>query len=200
VFLDVYQSVGTVPIDVYDMGVDACVGGCLKWLCGGPGVAFLWLRPELYDRLRPTMVGWFSHKRPFDFDMSGLDLADDAWRYAGGTPNPVAYYAALTGLEIVNDLRVEHIRQRSIELTEHAVHCALDAGLTLNSPTDAGARGGHVTVDFPNSEAACRELIRRKYLVDYRPKAGIRIAPHFYNTHDEVSAVFSEIRGIIDGR
>ena len=200
VILDVYQSIGTVPIDVYELGVDACVGGCLKWLCGGPGVAFLWVRPELYDVFRPTMIGWFSHKRPFDFDMSRFDFADDAWRYAGGTPNPAAYYAAITGLEIISDLGVSHVRRRSVELTEHAVQCALDAGLVLRSPRDVANRGGHVTVDFPNSESASRELIRRRYLVDYRPKAGIRIAPHFYNTRDEVTAVFSEIRSIINGR
>src|SRR6202022_1533605 len=132
VFLDVYQSVGVVPVDVYAMGVDACVGGCLKWLCGGPGSAFLWIRPGLYRELRPTMVGWFSHQRPFDFDMRDLDFADDAWRYAGGTPNPAAYYAAITGLEIISDLHVPHIRQRSLDLSSHAVQCALDAGLTVN--------------------------------------------------------------------
>lgn len=200
VFLDVYQSVGAVPVDVADFGVDACVGGCLKWLCGGPGVAFLWVRPDLYEKLKPTMVGWFSHRRPFDFDIGPLDFADDAWRYAGGTPNPAACYAAMTGLEIINDLGVENIRARSIELTDHAMHLAHETRLKLNSPDAPERRGGHITVDFPRSAAACDELIRRGYLVDYRPNAGIRIAPHFYNTHDEVTAIFSEIRGIIDGR
>jgi kynureninase len=200
VFLDVYQSIGAVPIDVAALNVDAVVGGALKWLCGGPGVAFLYVRPDLYERLRPRLVGWFSHKRPFDFDMSGLDLASDAWRYAGGTPNPAALYAALSGLEIVNEIGVEAIRRRSLELTTLAANLAQEAGLRVNSPLDSSRRGGHVTIDFPNAQAASQELIRRRFLIDYRPKAGIRIAPHFYNTREEVTAALGEIRSIIEGR
>ena len=200
VFLDVYQSIGALPIDIQELGVDAVVGGALKWLCGGPGVAFLYVRPDLYERLTPTLVGWFSHKRPFDFDMSGLDLADDAWRYAGGTPNPAALYAGISGLEIINEVGVGAIRERSVELTSQAARLAHELGLRLNSPQEASLRGGHVTIDFPGAQAASDELIRRKFIVDYRPKAGIRIAPHFYNTAEEVSAVFEEIHAIIDGR
>ncbi|MDQ6768346.1 MAG: aminotransferase class V-fold PLP-dependent enzyme [Candidatus Eremiobacteraeota bacterium] len=200
VFLDVYQSIGTVPIDVRELDVDAVVGGALKWLCGGPGVAFLYVRPDLYEKLRPSHVGWFSHRRPFDFDMGPLEMADGVWRYAGGTPNPAALYAALSGLEITSEIGVSAIRRRSIELTSHAVHAANDLGLQVNSPLDPTQRGGHVTVEFPGSESASKELIRRGFLVDYRPKAGIRIAPHFYNTSEEVSAVFEEMHSIIDQR
>jgi len=200
VFLDVYQSIGSVPIDVRALGVDALVGGALKWLCGGPGVAFLYVRPDLYTTLQPRVVGWFSHKRPFDFDMSALEFANNAWRYAGGTPNPAALYAGLSGLEIINEIGVESIRQRSIELTSLAVRAAEKMGLQLNSPHNSNSRGGHVTVDFPGAQAASEELIRRGFMVDYRPKAGVRIAPHFYNTSEEVSAVFEEIGSIIDRR
>jgi len=200
VFLDVYQSIGSVPIDVQALGVDALVGGALKWLCGGPGVAFLYVRPELYTTLQPRVVGWFSHKRPFDFDMSALEFADNAWRYAGGTPSPAALYAGLSGLQIINEIGVESIRQRSIELTSLAVRTAEKMGLQLNSPQSSNSRGGHVTVDFPGAQAASEELIRRGFMVDYRPKAGVRIAPHFYNTSEEVSAVFEEIGSIIDRR
>ncbi len=200
VFLDVYQSIGAVPIDVPDLGVDAVVGGSLKWLCGGPGLAYLYVRPDLYERLRPTLVGWFSHKRPFDFDMAGLDLAQGVWRYAGGTPNPAALYAGVSGLEIINEIGVGAIRQRSIELTTLAVDLAHKLGLRINSPHDANERGGHVTVDFEGSQAASEELIRRGVIVDYRPQAGIRIAPHFYNTAEEVEAVFAELGSIVAGR
>lgn len=200
VFLDVYQSVGSVPIDVQALGVDAVVGGALKWLCGGPGVAFLYVRPDLYHTLRPRLVGWFSHKRPFDFDMKGLEFADTAWRYAGGTPSPAALYAGISGLEIINEIGVESIRQRSVELTSQAAADAQAMGLQVNSPLSPAERGGHITVDFPGAQAASEELIRRGFMVDYRPKAGVRIAPHFYNTSEEVSAVFEEIRSIIDSR
>ncbi len=200
VFLDVYQSIGSVPIDVQALEVDAVVGGALKWLCGGPGVAFLYVRPDLYSTLRPKTVGWFSHKRPFNFDVSGLDMADSVWRYAGGTPNPAALYAGLSGLEIINEVGVEVIRERSTELTSLAVQRAQSLGLVVNSPLDGRVRGGHVTVDFADSRAASDELIRRGFIVDYRPKAGIRIAPHFYNTSDEVIAAFEEIGEIIESR
>ena len=200
VFLDVFQSIGVVPVDVQTLGVDAVVGGCLKWLCGGAGAAFLWVRPQLYDRLKPSMIGWFGHKRPFDFDMNAFVFADDGWRYAGGTSNVPALYSAISGLEIINEVGVNAIRERSIELTSFAIERASEEGLTVNSPREPSRRGGHVTVDFPDARRACDELIRRGFLVDYRPQAGIRIAPHFYNSRDEVDAVFGELASMRDGR
>jgi kynureninase len=200
VFLDVFQSFASVPVDVKDLDVDAVVGGLLKWGCGGPGNCFLYVRPDLIANLVPRMVGWFSHKRPFDFDMSGMDLRDDVWRYAGGTPNVPALYAGISGAEIIEEVGVAKIRERHMELTAFAVQRAEEEGLKVNSPLDPAVRGGHVTVDFPNAKSACDELIRRKFIVDYRPGAGIRIAPHFYNSRDEVDAAFAEIRKIIDGR
>lgn len=200
VFLDIFQSVASVPVDVKALNVDAAVGGLLKWGCGGPGNCFLYVRPDLIQKLEPRMVGWFSHKRPFDFDMSGLDMRDDIWRYAGGTPNVPALYAGMSGAETIAEVGVENIRRRHIEFTTLAVELAQEAGLQVNSPLDARARGGHVTVNFPGAHRACDELIRRKFIVDFRPGSGIRIAPHFYNTREEVEAVFAEIRDIKDGR
>lgn len=200
VFLDIFQSVGSVPVDVRALNVDAAVGGLLKWGCGGPGNCFLYVRPDMIPKLVPRMVGWFSHKRPFDFDMSGLDMRDDIWRYAGGTPNVPAVYAGLSGAEVINDVGVENIRKRHVEFTTFAIERAQEEGLKINSPLDSKVRGGHVTVDFPGSKEACAELIRRKFIVDYRPGSGIRIAPHFYNERDEVDAVFDELRKIIDRR
>jgi len=200
VFLDVFQSIGALPIDVQALKVDAAVGACLKWLCGGPGAAFLWVRPELYERLRPTMVGWFGHKRPFDFDMGAFEFADDAWRFAGGTSNVPALYAALSGLEIINEIGAHAIRARSIELTSRAIERAAEEGFTVRTPLEVSRRGGHVTVDLPDARRACDELIRRGFLVDFRPNAGIRIAPHFYNTRDEVDAAIAELASIRDGR
>lgn len=198
VFLDVYQSIGVVPIDVQALRPDAVVGGALKWLCGGPGASFLHVRPDLYERLVPSHVGWFSHETPFAFDIGPMRFAPGPWRYAGGTPNPAALYAALSGLEIINQIGVNAIRERSREHTAFAVEQADTTGLRLNSPRHPEARGGHVSVDFPDAERACRHLIERGFMVDYRPKAGIRIAPHFYNTRDEIAALFAEIRRFRD--
>ncbi|HXW50805.1 MAG TPA: aminotransferase class V-fold PLP-dependent enzyme [Candidatus Acidoferrales bacterium] len=198
VFLDVYQSIGTVPIDVRALEVDAVVGGSLKWLCGGPGAAFLYVRPDLYAKLQPRSVGWFSHERPFDFSMGALEFARTVWRYAGGTANPAGLYAALSGLEIINAVGVAAIRRRSVELTEAVIRHASALGVGINSPRDATRRGGHVTIDFPGSREASDELIRRGVLVDYRPNAGIRIAPHFYNIHDEIESAFADLRSIIE--
>ncbi len=200
VFLDIFQSFASVPVDVKALDVDAAVGGLLKWGCGGPGNCFLYVRPDMVRTLVPRMVGWFSHKRPFDFDMRGLDMRDDVWRYAGGTPNVPALYAGISGAEIVREVGVENIRKRHIEFTTFAIERAQAEGLKVNSPLDHRVRGGHVTVDMPDAHAVCDELIRRKFIVDYRPGSGIRIAPHFYNTKDEVDAVFAEIRKIVDAR
>jgi len=197
VFLDVYQSIGVVPIDVAELVPDAVVGGALKWLCGGPGASFLYVRPELYERLAPSNVGWFSHARPFDFEIGPMQFASGVWRYAGGTPNPAALYAARSGLEIINEIGVAAIRARSLEHTAFAVDQAAQAGLTLNSPREPAARGGHITVNFPGAERACHDLAARGFMVDYRPQAGIRIAPHFYNSRDEIAALFAEIRTLL---
>lgn len=199
VFLDVYQSIGTVPIDAQALDVDAVVGGSLKWLCGGPGAAYLYVRPDLHRKLVPTLAGWLSHARPFDFSMDPMEFAPTVWRYCGGTPSPVALYAAQSGLEIVSEIGVEQIRARSEELTERVVANAAELGLRINSPLDVHRRGGHVTIDFPGAAAATTELLRRGVFVDYRPKAGIRVAPHFYNTIEEIDAAFAEIRDIVHG-
>jgi kynureninase len=198
VFLDVYQSVGVVPVDAQALGVDAVVGGCLKWLCGGPGAAFLYVPPDRAAALRPTNVGWFSHARPFDFSIGPLEFAANAWRYAGGTSNPAALYAARAGLEIVNQIGVETIRRRSLQLTDRVMLRADELGVRVATPRAPEQRGGHVTIDFPGAREACDALIRRQVLVDFRPDAGIRISPHFYNTEEEIDAAFAEVRSIIE--
>jgi kynureninase len=200
VFLDVYQSIGVVPIDVKAQNVDAVVGGCLKWLCGGPGAAFVYVRPDLYDTLRPANVGWFSHERPFDFSFAALEFAKNAWRYAGGTPNPAGLYAAKSGLEIIAAIGVERIRSRSLELTDRAIQQAHKLQVRINTPLPQVRRGGHVTIDFPRAKEASDELIHRRVLVDYRPGAGIRIAPHFYNTSQEIDRAFAEVGELIEKR
>lgn len=196
VFLDVYQSAGSLPLDVTALGADAVVGGSLKWLCGGPGAAFLWINPAAQERLRPTLVGWFGHRQPFAFSMEAFEPADGAWGYAGGTVSPAALSAAQSGLEIIAEVGVPAIRERSLLLTDYVIAKARERGLQVRTPLEPGRRGGHVSLDFPGSEKACQELIARGVVVDWRPEAGIRIAPHFYNTLDDIDRAFEELDAI----
>jgi kynureninase len=170
-----------------------CVGGSVKFLCGGPGNGWLYVRPDLAESLRPAAVGWISHDRPFAFEWDAIDYAPGVRRFAGGTPNVPAAYAAAPGYQAVVDVGVERIRERSMALTQPLVEGALERGFVVRSPHDPKHRGGHVTIDPGDAERVHHELIARKFLVDYRPGSGIRVAPHFYNTADECTAVLDEM-------
>lgn len=196
IILDVYQSAGIIPIDVKALDMDVVIGGCLKWLCGGPGNAFLYVRPDLCERLEPALTGWLSHETPFAFEPPPIRRRNDVWRFLTGTPPIPAHYAAKAGLEIVNRIGVEAIRQNSMRQTARLIALAEEAGLKVNSPREANQRGGTVSVDLPAAHEVAQELIRREFLVDFRPSAGIRLSPHFYNTDDEIDAVVREIKKI----
>ncbi|HET7312321.1 MAG TPA: aminotransferase class V-fold PLP-dependent enzyme [Mycobacteriales bacterium] len=197
VLLDAYQGVGTVPIDVVASHVDFCVGGSVKFLCGGPGNGWLYVRPDLAETLRPAAVGWISHERPFDFDWAQIRYAPGVMRFAGGTPNVPAAYAAAPGYQAIVDIGVQRIRERSMSLTQPLLEGALERGFTVRSPHDPARRGGHVTIDPGDAERVHDELIRRKFVVDYRPGSGLRAAPHFYNTDDECAALLDEMVSIV---
>jgi len=199
VLMDSYQATGAVPFDVTELDVDFCVGGSVKWLCGGPGACYLYVRRDHIESLRPKMTGWFSHKRPFAFEMGDIDYADDIHRFMGGSPSVPALYSARSGYEIIAEVGVEKIRARSLHLTRRVMDRALADGLTVNTPREDEARGGTVCVDFEGSEAASRTLIERDFCIDHRPSCGIRISPHFYNTEDECDAIMDEIGRIRSG-
>ncbi|MGB2952324.1 MAG: aminotransferase class V-fold PLP-dependent enzyme [Gaiellaceae bacterium] len=190
VLLDAYQSVGTVPLDVTALGVDFAVGGSVKWLCGGPGAGWLYVRPDLAQRLEPTLIGWQAHARPFAFEPE-LEYAAGAKRFLTGTPNVPALYAATAGYDVVEQVGVERIRARSLEQTGLLVELLDEAGFELGSPHDPERRGGTVIVRAP--EAVHRELEARDILCDFRPEAGIRIGPHFFNTNDELRSAVEQI-------
>src|SRR4051794_12671827 len=200
VLLDAYQGAGTVPIDVSSSQVDFCVGGSVKFLCGGPGNGWLYVRGDLAPELRPAAVGWISHERPFDFEWDAITYAPGVQRFAGGTPNVPAAYAAAPGYQSVVDVGIDRIRERSQALTQPLLEAALERGYTVRSPHDPARRGGHVTIDPGDAERVHHELIARRVIVDYRPGSGIRVAPHFYNTADECAAVLDEIAAIRTGR
>lgn len=193
VVLDAYQSVGAVPFDVQELGVDFLVGGSVKWLCGGPGAAYVYVRPEIVERLQPRDAGWFSHARPFGFEPPPIEFAEGVARFTGGTPNIPAYYQAREGYKIIREVGVAAIRAKAARQTALLYDGAKSRGFTVNSPAEFVRRGNHVTVDFPGAEAVKQELIQRGFVVDYRPGVGIRIAPHFYNSDDECTAILDEI-------
>lgn len=196
VVLDAYQSMGSVPFSVTDLAVDFMVGGSVKWLCGGPGAGYLYVSPRIVDRLEPRAAGWFSHARPFGFEPPPIEYAAGVGRFVGGTPNMPAYYQAREGYSIVRDVGVDAIREKARRQTALLYDGARARGYTVNSPERFERRGNHVTVDLPGAEAVKNELIRRGYVVDYRPGVGIRIAPHFYNGDDECTAILDEMEAI----
>ncbi|HWY47249.1 MAG TPA: aminotransferase class V-fold PLP-dependent enzyme [Bryobacteraceae bacterium] len=197
VMADVYQSAGAVPLNVRDLGVDFATGGSVKWLCGGPGAGYLYVRRDLWRKLEPRVTGWMAHRKPFEFDPAAIDYADDAYRFLNGTPNIPGLYAARSGYEIINQVGVENIRAKSIRQTSMLMELARQAGYSVNSPADPQQRGGTITLDVPNGADVTQELLRRDFLVDYRPGAGIRIAPHFYTRDEELELVIREIQSIV---
>ena len=193
--VDGYQSVGTIPVDVRRLGVDVYIGGCLKWLCGGPGAAFLWVDPEIAKRLRPRLTGWMAHQQPFAFQPS-LVRRHDAWRFLHGTPAIPALYAARPALEIIGRVGVPAIREKSIRQTTRLIELAEARGIRCNTPHDPARRGGTVTVELEHGYEISRGLKAIDILCDYRPGAGIRLSPHFYTRDDELEAAFEAITEI----
>jgi kynureninase len=198
VVADLYQSAGSLPVDVHALGLDFATGGSVKWLCGGPGAGYLYVQPDLRQQLRPTATGWMAHRHPFEFEPGPIDLAADAFRFLNGTPNIPALYSARSGYEIINRIGVEAIRAKSLRQTQRLIELADEAGFAVRSCRDPRARGGIVVVDVPNGKEVTRELALREVLVDYRPNAGIRIAPHFYTADEELDRAIAEIRSILE--
>jgi kynureninase len=198
VILDVYQSVGAVPFDVTKLGADFVVGGSVKWICGGPGAGFLYVKPELAETLKPTCTGWFAHARPFEFEAGAIEWADTSHRFNNGTPHIPALYAARSGIRIIRDVGVERIRRNSLMLTDRIIERSDNLGYELTVPRDHEHRGGTVAFDIPHTKQVTAELLERDFVVDYRPKAGIRVSPHFYSTPEECDAVVDAIAGILD--
>jgi kynureninase len=193
VVLDAYQGAGAVPLDMTALGVDACVGGSVKYLSGGPGAGWLYVAPSLVELLRPATVGWFGHVRPFDFSFDEVEYAPGVARFTGGTPNVPAAYAAAPGYEAILDIGVQRIRERSQALTQRLVAAAVAHGWTVNSSLDADRRGGHVAFDPGDAQRVHDRLLARGVIVDHRPGVGLRAAPHFYNTADEVDVLVDAV-------
>lgn len=199
VVLDAYQAAGTLPLDVVGLDVDVCLGGSVKYLSGGPGAGWMYVAPEVVEMLRPSDVGWFGHARPFDFAFEDIEYAPGVARFAGGTPNVPAAYAAAPGYQAVLDVGVQRIRERSQALTQRLVAAAVGHGWPVNSPLQADRRGGHVAFDPGNAQRVHDRLIARGVVLDHRPGVGLRASPHFYNTADEVDALVEHVAEITAG-
>ena len=197
VVVDAYQAAGAVPMELGALGADFAVGGSVKWLCGGPGAGYLYVRPEIAERVRPALVGWAAHESPFEFATGPVRLAGNPERFQSGTPNVPSLYSARAGYEIVAEIGVEPIRRRSLALTRRIIDQAQAAGYRLNTPLDDRERGGSVILDVPNAKDVADELIRRDVIIDYRPGAGIRMAPHFYNTEAEIDHAMKTMGEIV---
>lgn len=196
VSLDAYHSVGVIPVDVKRSGVDFLAGGVLKWLCGGPGGCFLYASPAMSERFAPALTGWQAHKRPFAFDTK-MEPADGIWRWLGGTPTVPSLYAATEGPRILQEAGIENIREKSLRQTAMLVEMADARGYRISAPRDPQRRGGTIAFDVPHGAAVAQALLARDVVIDYRPGAGIRVAPHFYSSDDELKRVVGEIDDIL---
>jgi len=199
VVLDTFQSLGTVPVDVRALNVDFACGGVLKWLCGGPGTAYLYVRPDLGRKLEPRFTGWVAHEKPFYFETGPIRYAEPPYKFMNGTPNVPALYAARPGLQIVAEAGVEKIRAKSKRQVAKLIELADARGWKVNTPRDPEKRGGTASIDMPNSKEVCAELLKRDVLVDWRPNAGVRMSPHFYTEDRELDAAIAAVEEILSG-
>jgi len=199
VVMDCFQSLGNVPVDVQALNVDFAVGGVLKWLCGGPGTSYLYVRPDLARKLEPKLTGWFAHENPFAFEIGENKYNEPPFRFMQGTTNVPGFYTAMPGLEIIREAGVERIREKSKKMTARLIELADQRDWRVNAPRDPEQRGGTVAIDMPNAKEVCQELLRRNVLVDYRPRAGVRFSPHFYNTMEEIDKAIATVDEILSG-
>jgi kynureninase len=186
VVLDAYQTTGTYPYDVAALGADVAVGGSHKWLCGGPGCGWIYVRPALHETFRPMVTGWFAHRDPFAFEPPPIDYATDQRRWATGTPTIPGYLVAKAGHDVIREIGVDAIRAHNVRLTTRLTEAALDRGWRVSTPHDARLRTGWVGIDVPDGARVLHELIARRIYVDYRPGCGLRVSAHHYTTDEEI--------------
>jgi selenocysteine lyase/cysteine desulfurase len=192
--IDAYQSIGQLPVNASQLEIDVLLTGTLKWLLGGAGLAYLYVRQALIEGLAPTAVSWFGVQDQFAFDSSVLELRDDARRFEMGTPAVPTVYTARAGLEIVEEVGVERIRRRISSLTEDLLERAVAAGMRIRGAADPEQRSGIVMVEHPDPAGAVGRLKNAGVICDHRPGA-VRLSPHFYNTTEDNEKAIRELSG-----
>lgn len=192
VSLDAFHSIGIIPVDVKRSGVDFLTGGVLKWLCGGPGGCFLYVSPRVRDTLAPALTGWQAHARPFAFEES-MELTPGPSRWLNGTPVIPALYACAEGVRIIRRAGVDAIRAKSKRQTARLIELAEERGYRVFAPRDSERRGGTVAIDVPHGYEVAQVLLAKEILIDYRVGAGIRAAPFFFNTDEEMDTLVGAI-------
>lgn len=198
VLVDAYQGAGAVPLDVRGADLDFVVGGSVKWLLGGPGAAYLYVRPELHSKLEPRLTGWMAHAEPFAFETERIRYASDIYRFQNGTPAIPALYAAAAGYEILLEAGVGRIREKSSRQTKRLLDLAESRGFAARTPKDAARRGGYVAFDVPHGAAVVKALEEREILCDFRPGSGIRLSPHLYTKDEELDLALEEISKVLE--
>ena len=198
VLLDVYQSAGVLPLHATEWNVDFLIGGTIKWLCGGPACGYLYVRPDLQRDLRPRLTGWVAHDSPFDFAHAPMQYARSVRRFAQGTPSIPALYSALPGLDIIEAVGVEEVYQESLRRTNRILEVAGEQGWKVNTPLEAKDRGGSIMIGVDDGPAMVERLAEKRVFVDCRPKSGLRVSPHFFNTDDEVEEALNVLKKLLE--
>jgi selenocysteine lyase/cysteine desulfurase len=190
--VDAYQGIGQIPIDLSKSNIDIYVAGPLKWLLGGPGLAYLYVRSSLIEKLTPQIAGWFGAQNQFNFDIKHFEFRDDARRFELGTPALHMVHSALGGQEIIDEVTVPRIRERNQYLTELLIEKARSAGFKIRGAARREDRSAIVMIAMDNPSAAVGHLAERGIIVDYRP-GHVRVSPHFYNVESELELVLDEL-------
>jgi len=188
--VDAYQTTGVYPYDVQAWDLDMVTGGSHKWLMGGPGCGFLYIKPALLDRFLPAVTGWMAHASPFAFEDAPMRHAPSMYRFGTGTPTIPGYVVAKPGHDLIRSIGVPRIREHNVRLTSMIAEMALERKLRVNTPLEPAARTGWIGIDFEGSQRVSERLIADRVFLDYRPGCGLRVSPHFYTTDAEIETFF----------
>ena len=189
--VDAYQTTGVYPYNVVDWDLDLVTGGSHKWLLGGPGCGWVYVKPSLLERFRPAVTGWMAHASPFTFEAAPIRYAPTMYRFGNGTPTIPGYVVAKAGHDLITLVGVERIREHNVRLTTKLAEMALERKLQVNTPLDPFMRTGWIGMDFEDAERVCHQLIAERVFIDYRPDCGLRVSPHFYTTDEEIDRFFA---------